>query len=303
MNVKTYFTDENVQKEQGIIAQEIKIYLDDPSWRVFFNNLCGVYHNNPVRIDIAGTVESISHINKELLYRCYGTFYNLNNMTLSIAGNFDPAAALEICGRMLNPSEDIGLDAIVPDEPPTVKEKRVSQKLYCALPLFQLGFKLPSYKGSEAIKKYIEWNILLEAALGSFSPFYSRCYDSGLISDSFSAGVFRGRGFFLPFAAGDSKDPDRLTEEIKKELYRLKKEGIPEKDIDVVRKITYGDLICSFNNVSSVAKNAMNADLAGADAYTSLEYTASVKNEDILSLLDSLDIENSSLSVVEPLER
>ncbi len=298
-----YFTEENIKKEQGIIAQEIKIYLDDPGWRVFFNGLCSVYYNNPVRIDIAGTVESIAMINKELLYRCYNTFYNLNNMTLAIAGNFDPDEALKICDEILIPSKDIELKTIIPDEPYEVKEKRVSQKLYCALPLFQLGFKMPNLTGKECSRQYLTWNIMLDSALGSFSPFYSRCYESGLINDTFSAGVFKGRGFFLPLISGDSRDPDKVTEEIIKELYRLKNDGIPKEDFETVKKMTYGDFIGSFNNVGTVAKGMMNADFNDMDIFENLEMTADVTYDNIMSTLASMDIENNSLSVIEPLDR
>ncbi|MBQ9384214.1 MAG: insulinase family protein [Ruminiclostridium sp.] len=298
-----FFTDENVQKEQGIIAQEIKIYLDDPGWRVFFNGLGAVYHNNPVRIDIAGTVESIAQINKELLYRCYKTFYNLNNMTLAIAGNFDPDEALAVCDEMLEPSKDIGLRTVVPDEPREVKEKRVTQKLYCALPLFQLAFKMPELTGRECVRQYMIWNILLDTALGSFSPFYSKFYDEGLINDTFSASVFKGRGFFLPIVGGDSRDPDRICEEVKKELTRLKKDGLPRADFDIVKKMTYGDLVGGFNSVGSVAKGMMNADFGGIGVFDGLDIAAEVTYDDVMDALCGLDAENSSLSVIEPLER
>jgi predicted Zn-dependent peptidase len=298
-----YFTDENVQKEQGIIAQEIKIYLDDPGWRVFFNGLGAVYENNPVRIDIAGTVESIAQINKELLYRCYNTFYNLNNMTLAIAGNFDPDEALAICDEMLKTSKDIGLETIVPDEPATVREKRVTQKLYCALPLFQLGFKQPNLRGRECTRQFYIWNIMLESALGSFSPFYSRFYESGLINDTFNSGVFKGRGFFLPIVSGDSREPDRVAEEVKKELIRLKKDGIPKADFDTVKKMIYGELIGGFNSVQNVARAVLNADFNDISVYENLEMAADVTYDDAMEALCSLDTENSSLSVIEPLDR
>ena len=155
-----YFTDENVEKERGIITQEIKMYLDDPGTRVFYNCLGGIYHNNPAKIDIAGTVESIQKIDKELLYRCYNTFYNLNNMVLSIAGNFDPDEALSICDELLKTNEDPQIYVIVPDEPYEVKEKRVIQKLACAIPMFQIGFKIPYPK--DPIKDYLLYNIMLE---------------------------------------------------------------------------------------------------------------------------------------------
>ena len=104
-----YFTEQTVQKEQGIIGQEIKMYDDDPSWRVMFNYLKAMYHSHPIKEDIAGTVESIAKITPELLYRCYNTFYNLGNMVLALAGNFDKEKVLEVCDRMLKPAEPVSV--------------------------------------------------------------------------------------------------------------------------------------------------------------------------------------------------
>lgn len=298
-----YFTDESVQKEQGIISQEIKIYLDDPGWRVFFNGLCAVYHNNPVRIDIAGTTESIAKIDKELLYRCYNAFYNLNNMVLSVAGNFNPEDVIRICDELLKPSDNQELDIIIPEEPYTVKEKRCVQKLYCAVPLFQLAFKMPNYEGYENTRNFIIYNMLFEMALGSSSPFFSRLYESGLINDTFHVGVFNGRGFFLPVADGESRDPDRVTKKIIDELNRLKKTGLPRDEFEIVKKMTYGELIGTFNNVGAVAKSVMQAEFNGLNAYDNVEITASVTYEDVTEALQRLDTENYSLSIIEPLEK
>lgn len=298
-----YFTDESVQKEQGIISQEIKIYLDDPSWRVFFNGLCAVYHYNPVRIDIAGTTESIAKIDKELLYRCYNAFYNLNNMVLSVAGNFDPDDVIRICDELLKTSENQELDIIIPEEPYGVKEKRCVQKLYCAVPLFQLAFKMPNYEGYENTRNFIIYNMLFETALGSSSPFFSRLYESGLINDTFHVGVFNGRGFFLPVADGESRDPDRVTKEIIDELNHLKKTGLPRDEFEIVKKMTYGELIGTFNNVGAVAKSVMQAEFNGLNAYDNVEITASVTYEDITEALQRLDTENYSLSIIEPLDK
>lgn len=293
-----YFTDENIEKERGIISQEIKMYLDDPGTRVLYNCLGAVYHNNPVRIDIAGTVESIQDINKELLYRCYNTFYNLNNMVLSIAGNFDPDEAIEICDELLKPSDNPEVDAVVPDEPYEVKEKKVIQKLSCAIPLFQIGFKIPL--PSEQYKQYIVYNIMLEAALGSTSYFYDKLYEDGLINDSFGVGVFSGRGFFLPIVTGIAREPEKVTELVINELNRLKKEGIPKEDVRIVTKMTYGDLFSTFNNVESVGRAAMNAHFDNRDIFTGVETTAKVTYEDVMAALNELDLDNYSLSIVEP---
>ena len=297
-----YFTDETVQKEQGIIGQEIKMYLDDPSWRVMFNGLQAIYHNNPVRIDIAGTVESIAKIDKDLLYRCYNTFYNLNNMVLSIAGNFDVDKTLEICDRLLKPSEDLGLEKIVPEEPYEVKEKRTVQKLSCSLPLFNIFFKMAPRKGIENVRDYIQYNIMLELCLGKTSRFYNDNYEQGLINDTFNVGIFNGRGFFTAIADGESRESDKVFEEIKKELYRLRKEGISKEEFENIKKKTYGELLTMFNNVESMATNLLSAEMDGVSVYEMVEAAANTAFEDIVNKLEEFDIENSCISIVEPVE-
>ncbi len=293
-----YFTDENVEKERGIITQEIKMYLDDPGTRVFYNCLNGVYHSNPVRIDIAGTVDSIKNIDKDLLYRCYNTFYNLNNMVLSIAGNFDPDEALAICDELLKSSDNPELDVIVPEEPYEVKEKKVVQKLSCAMPLYQLGFKIPMPENQH--KAYIAYNIMLEAAMGDTSEFYNKLYNEGIINDTFSVGVFNGRGFFLPIITGIDREPEKVAELVVNELKRLKTDGLPEEDVRIVIKMTYGDLFGSFNNVESVGKVGLRSHLEGRDIYSSIEITAQITYNDVMDTLYALDLDNYCLSIVEP---
>ncbi len=292
-----YFTDENVEKERGIITQEIKMYLDDPGTRVFYNCMSGIYHNNPARIDIAGTVDSIQKIDKELLYRCYNTFYNLNNMVLTIAGNFDPDEALRICDELLICKEDPEISVLVPDEPYEVREKRIVQKLTCAMPLFQLGFKIPY--PNDTLKDYLAFNIMLETALGDSSEFYSRMYDNGLINDSFGVGVTKGRGFFVPVACGISNEPDRVTEEIINELKKLKKTGLPRNNVNTSIKMTYGELF-SFDNVEKVARNSMTSHFEGRDIFSAAEAAASLTYNDAMEMLNRLDLENYCLSIIEP---
>ena len=115
-----WFTEATIAKEQGIIGQEIKMYDDDPQWRVMFNYLKAMYHSHPIREDIAGTVESIAKITPELLYRCYNTFYNLGNMVLAIAGNFQVDKALTVCDKMLKPAAPVTVQRMFPPEPDTI---------------------------------------------------------------------------------------------------------------------------------------------------------------------------------------
>lgn len=293
-----YFTDENVEKEREIITQEIKMYLDNPGTRVFYNCLEAIYHNNPVRIDIAGTVDSIQKIDKDLLYSCYNTFYNLNNMVLSIAGNFNPEEALVICDELLKPSENYELDVLVPDEPYEVKEKKVVSKMPCAMPMFELGFKIPCPK--EQTKEYLIYSVLLETAFGRTSDFYNRLYDEGVINDYFGVDVFKGRGFFLPLISGVCREPEKVTNEVIHELKRLKNEGLSKEDVGIIIKMAYGQLFSIYSNVESVAKIAMREAFYGNDIFTNIELASKITYDDVKNALDKLDLDNYSLSIIEP---
>jgi predicted Zn-dependent peptidase len=300
-----YFTDETVQKEQGIIAQEIKMYDDSPEWRVFFNCLESVYHNNPVRINIAGTVDTIAQIDKDLLYRCYNTFYNLNNMVISIAGAFDPLQALEICDRLLKPNNDIGLQTVIPQEPYEVKQTVVREKLAVGMPLFMIGFKFPN-EFAAIRDNYVNYNIFLETALGKTSKFYLDAYESGLINETFNVTVFNGRGFFLCIADGEAREPEKVYEAIKAQIKRLKQDGLNEQDFIGIKKRTYGELIRMFTSAESVANEMMNAEFDAANSNTGMfaytEAAAKVTFDDITKILKEFDEENSCLSIVESLE-
>lgn len=138
-----YFTEESVEKEQGIIGQEIRMYDDSGSWKLFFNFLECLYHNYPVKKNIAGTVESISHITADYLYKCYNTFYNLSNMAIVVAGNVDAAKISNVIENGVKKNEPFSeeIKKIYPDEPNTVAKHFVSENLSVATPLFMAGFK------------------------------------------------------------------------------------------------------------------------------------------------------------------
>jgi predicted Zn-dependent peptidase len=274
------------------------MYDDSPDWRVFFNSLEAAYHNNPVKINVGGTVESILEINADLLYRCYNTFYNLNNMVISIAGNFDPDEALEVCDRLLKPAEDIGLKTVIPEEPREVKEKIVREKLACGVPLFQIAFKFPN-EFSLVNDNYVHYNILLETALGKSSRFYQEAYESGLINETFGVSVFNGRGFFLCIADGEARDGEKVFEAVKAELKKLKQEGLCEEDFMRIKKQTYGELIGALTSAEAMATNMLTAEFENTDMFSNIEAAATVTFNDITKILEDFDVENACLSIVE----
>lgn len=297
-----YFTQETVEKEQGIIGQEIRMYEDNPGWRVFFNLLGALYQNHPVQVDIAGTVESISKIDADLLYKCYHTFYNLNNMVLAIAGNFPVHVAEQVIEENLKESKRVKLVQKTSDEPMEIEKAEVVQQLSVAQPLFQIGYKESPLSGYEWLKAQLETEILLEMIAGESSPLYRRLYDEGLINQEFGTEVFSGRGYFANIFAGESKDPRRVAEEIKKEIAGLRKKGLSEQDFLCCKKALYGRIVRGFNKVENVANGLVSSYFAGVDIYDNIKAAEGIAYKDIKQRFScSLDESRMALSIVEPL--
>ncbi len=300
---KPYFTEETVAKEQGIIGQEIRMYDDNPNWCVFYNMLEAVYENNPVRINIAGTVESISHITPELLYRCYYAFYNLQNMVLSIAGDVDEDKILEICDRLLIPNEDMELKCSFPEEPKGVVKSIVRKKMEVAVPIFNLACKCDAIPEKESLKAEVEANIVMSLIAGRSSELYKRMYDEGLINSEFSAEIFSGYGFFLPVFGGESRDPEKVMQLISEEIERAKKEGLDNELFESAKKAYYASLVNDLNSPAEVATNMINKTMCGFTAFDEIETIASVTLEDVKKRLElSFDTSRMALSVIDPIK-
>ena len=297
-----YFTAQTVSKEQGIIGQEIRMYDDSPDWRVTFNMLGAMYKNHPVKIDIAGTVESIAQIDDKLLYSCYNTFYNLSNMFICIAGNVNTEKVLAQINGALKPSEPVEITRIGCDEPDTVQKNFVSQKMAVAYPMFCLGFKEPVSAPERTVKEKVATALLLEIIAGDASPLYKRLINAGLINDEFGFEYFTGHGYAAVMFEGESSDPEKVAAEIKAEIERIKTDGIDKKLFSAVRCGMYGDAVRSFNSVESITMNLVNCAMFGCGLFDELKYLKNITAEDVLKRLQLLDADKSVLSVIEPTE-
>ena len=276
-----YFTQQTVEKEQGIIGQEIRMYDDVADWRVMFGLLGSLYHNHPVRIDIAGTVESIAQIDADLLYRCYNTFYNLRNMALVVAGNFDPDVVIKLADKILKPAPPMNISRKSPPEPLTVASRRTEVSLPISMPIFQLGFKGTPGGAAKNLKHQVHNEILLEIIAGESSHLYRRLYDSGLINATFSYEVMAGRDYLASLYEGESRDPDAVADAIRQEVTRLRREGIDPEDFSRCKRAAYGRYIGMFAKVEAVAGLMMLAEFAGVDMYELPEWVANVTLEDL----------------------
>lgn len=294
-----YFTEQTVQKEQGIIGQEIRMYDDDPQWRVMVNLLEAVYKNNPVKTDIAGTVESIAQIDAILLYRCYNTFYNLNNMVLTIAGNFEVEDVLDVADRILKKSESVTVERMIVDEPDEVCARRVEAYLPVSMPLFNIGIKhrTQDKKGNSETQFLDE--IILDVLAGECSPLYRKLYDGGLINNSFAAESFVGRDYVMTLFAGESRDPDEVNRLIMEEIERVKKTGLDEESFNTAKKSLYGKYISAFSNPEGVATMLQASHIYDFEMYSMLEKIASITlDETNKRLRSAFDTEKSAISIV-----
>ncbi|WP_195463171.1 EF-P 5-aminopentanol modification-associated protein YfmH [Anaerotruncus colihominis] len=302
---RPYFTKESVQKEQGIIGQEIRMYDDDGEWRVQFNLLQALYHNHPVRIDIAGTVESIAEIDDQLLYRCYRTFYNLNNMVLCVAGNFDIDAVLRVADRVIKPDEKpVEIERRHVDEPESICKPLVEQKFAVAAPLFQFGFKGCGGNPRENLKNQILDEILAEIIAGDASPLYRRMYDAGIINSTFGSEIMAGRDYMCAIFSGESREPERVADEIKAEVARMRREGVDKKMFELCRRATYGRYIGMYTRTASVAGLMSAVYFAGIDdMYALLDIVANATPDQMNERLQiAFNPEKSALSIVRPLD-
>ena len=294
-----YFTKETVEKEQGIIGQEITMYYDVPGWMSTFNLLRCLYKNHPVRIDIAGTVESISQITDKLLYDCYHTFYNLNNMALAVVGNVTPEEVIKVCDEMLKKSEDVTIERVFDEEPRDIVKSYEEYHIAVSMPVFSFGYKEACKTPQRTVQETVEMEILLEILAGETSNLYSALFEKGLINSTFSKEYFTGNGYEAVIFEGESTDAKAVAQAIKEEVDRLRKEGISDQAFESARRGLYGREIMSYNVTDDVANAVIGCYFAGYSIFDPLEVYKNVKKEDVEKLLsEKLDEKYSALSVV-----
>jgi len=299
---KPYFTEATVAKEQGIIGQEIRMYKDVPDWQVLFNLLRSLYTAHPVRIDIAGTQESIARITAQTLYDCYKNFYNPSNMVLAVAGNANVEDVLEAADKLLQPGDGVKASREFVKEPPEPARNYYEEKLPVNTPQFMLGFKEDIQTPERTTIERLCANILLEIIAGKSSPLYKRLLEAGLINAGFSFEYFEGFGYSCPILAGESKDPVKAAEEIKNEIRGIKANGIDAAAFARAKRKLYGRLVMMYNDVDELANELASAYFAGNGLFDDIELCKALTLDSVIARLAALFEERySSLSVIKPL--
>lgn len=296
-----YFTEQTVLKEQGIIGQEIRMYQDEPGWQVLFNLLRCLYRKHPVKIDIAGTVESISHITADLLYDCYNNFYSLNNMVLCVAGNTTVEEVMSVVDSEVVDKPNVPIERADYGEPAEVVEHRAEQELSVSMPLFALGFKEHWDTPIRSLKEKLIANFLLDYIAGEMSPLYNRLLNEGLINTGFGYEYFTGYGYATAIFEGETKDPDAVAGAIRNEIARVRKEGLEKEEFERILKMSYGKSIMDYNDIDGLANDMVAAHFEGWGLFDDLDIYRNLTMEEVEAQLEHefLD-EYSAISIIRP---
>lgn len=301
-----YFTPENVEKEKGIIEQELRMYLDDPNWRVFHNLLGALFQEHPVRIDIGGTVESIRKIDAPTLDLCYDTFYHPSNMTFFAVGDIDPEATLDqvretMSRRTLSPRPPVR--RLFPTEPAARAKGRVEDRMLVSEPLVEIGFKERDLGRENFLERDVLTGLLLDAIFGKSSHLYAELYEAGLIDDKFSAAYFGEAEYGASILGGESPNPEALLERIQIGLERLRRDGISEETFRRIRRKGLGEFLGLFNSPEAIAYSFNAYHFKGYDFFKFREAMEGATWEAVNKRLrEHLTEDNLSVSVIWPAE-
>ncbi len=302
-----YFTPETVLKEQGIIGQELRMYEDDPGQTVFYNMLKAMYASHPVRINIGGTVESISGITADILYRCYRTFYHLSNMGLFVSGDVALEEVLEAADRVLPSKAEAPLEIIrgYPEEAASVKEETVTASAQVARPLVCIGVKDTeiSTDPQTRMKKALTASIVNDMLFGRTSDLYEQLYEGGLINRKFGGSFAHNKSFSFLELSAETDQPLEVYRRVKECALEAAAKPISEETFERCRRVLYSGLVMMFENTEDIANSYMEYVFDGRDLLDAVDTVPTLTAEDAQRVMQSLfRPECFAVSVVEPLK-
>ncbi len=300
-----YFTRESVEKEMGIIDQEIGMNQDTPDSQVFDHLALAMYAHHPVRIPILGSSESIRQITPELLYDCHRAFYTPGNMLLCVVGDVEPESVAATAEKILGPDRKaVGEKLPLPQEDMHPVQAETVCQMEVSMPTFELGFKCePAGRGAEAVKQEVVGDLAAEALFGESSPLYLKLYESGLIDSSFGGGFETVEGMAMLLCSGDSDDPWSVREEILAQADRLSRQGIDPAAFERMKRSSLGRRIRDLDSFDSTCFRLCAYHLTGFDYFDFPAVYRSVTIQDIQEFLRRMvSVERCSLSVVNPIK-
>lgn len=300
-----YFTQESVDKEQGIIGQEIDMNEDSPDSKLFELLVSAMYDTHPICIPILGTRESIGQITPQVLETCHRAFYQPENMFLCVVGDVDPEEVAQVAQVQLQNAPRAVVTARRSwEESMDVAKPFVSQSMEVAMPMFQLGFKCePLPNGQAGVHREIVGDLAAEALFGESSHLYLRLYDAGLIDASFGGGFETIEGMSMLTASGDSENPEAVRDAILEEAKRLAKEGIAQADFLRMKRSALGRRIRSQDSFESTCFRICAYHFSEFDYLHIPSVYQQVTKEEIQEFLQTVVIEaRMCMAVITPKE-
>lgn len=303
-----YITSESVEREKGIIGQEIKMYEDNPGWRVYFNLLNAMFNIHPTKKDIAGTVESIANIDRDILYKCFNTFYHPSNMVVIVGGDVDVKEIFEDVQKYIQKKEPIDeIKRIYPDEPDKLNKNHIEEAMEVSIPLFYMGFKDKrlqdkSFESKLWAKRESAIKIIQEMIFGKSSKIFNILYSKGLVDGSFGYDYTFEKDYSYSMFGGESKNPQEVKNIIIEEIKSLKDGGFDDKDFEMTKRMMKGRFVRNLNSVEKPCRAFMSTYFKDInvfdyyDIYTNIdfEYTKKI-------FLEHFDEDMLAISIIKPL--
>ena len=295
-----YFTDQNVEKEKGIIGQEIGMYDDDPGWQLYINAMDCLYEKNTIKVDTAGTVETISGINPEMLYKCYNTFYHPSNMVLTVAGDFEPEAILAEIKKRLKDNEARGeITRIYPEEKLEINKKYAEKEMEVSLPLFMIGFKDNiKDKYNEVVKRHIAIEIILNMLIGKSSNLYNELYKEGYLLSQPDLEYEFGNEYSHVLIGGQSKNPQKVYEKIAEKIQEMRNNNINVQEFERIKKKIYGDYAVEYNNVADIGRMFTSDYIKGINSFEYMDKFEEIDAEYAKQVLKEIFTEDKMIMSV-----
>jgi len=298
-----YFTEETVQKEQGIIAQEIRMGEDNPGTAIYYNLLSMLYEHHPIKDKVAGTVESISQISHETLYNCHKVFYAPCNMVLCVEGDVDPQKIMDIANEVL-PSTPGSIPCA--DFGPAESYKPVNnvcrRQMAVSAPQYLIGAKVkPADGGKAALRQRLVSRLAMRMLVGSSSPFYARLYSDGTLSHDFDYEVDFSAGTVTVIIGGESSEPEKVLSELNSEVAHVGAEGFDAARFERAKRATLGARLRGledFDNVCVSTAIGVFEDYCAFDALSVLETITKKECEDFIT--ENLSSDRLAISIIEP---
>ena len=295
-----YFTDENVEKERGIIEQEIMMYDDYPDSKIHYNLMKCLYHNNAIKIPVAGTVKTIADIDKDKLYKIYNTFYVPENMRMVISGDFEPDEIFEIINKyIIMKKNNNNVVRNYPSEPDSIVQEKIVEQMEVSIPSFLVGYKLE--KSDEDLKKSVAIDILNEILFGKSSKFFADLYEQNLLYEPVEMSMDYDRNYAMALIEGESKNPEKTIEQIKNNIEYYKNNGIKDDIFQRIKKDIYGKYVKEYNDLGTITQRIILNAIKDEKPFEMLDNLQAIDIQYVENILnENFDITKCAYSIIEP---